>query len=269
MQWIRQNGMECLQFPSLARLPVVFHGIFPRYVTNSRGHGTSLNTGLRCGDPDQTVWQNRIKIRDSFGNGPMVFARQVHGAAVALWCATTFGIEGKEDHVYLNGDALATDRANHALFIQVADCQPVLIVDPVQQAVANVHSGWRGSIQNIIGSTIQKMTAAFGSQAKDLVCGIGPSLGPCCAEFINYRREIPARFWSYRLANNHFDFWRISLDQLIAAGVSLQNISLSGICTRCNQHLFFSYRGQRPTGRFAAVIGLRSHPLTKNRASDL
>lgn len=270
MQWTRQNGMDFLQFPTLARLPLVFHGIFPRFATNSQGRGILLNTGMRCGEPDQQVWQNRVKIRACFGNGPMVFARQVHGAEVALWHPPSSAMEKRPDHgVYLKGDALTTDCLNQALFIQVADCQAVLIVDPVRRAVANVHSGWRGSIQNIIGATVQKMTVTYGSQAKDLICGIGPSLGPCCAEFINYRQEIPSRFWPYRLAGNHFDFWRISLDQLAAAGVPVQNIALSGICTRCNQHLFFSYRGERVTGRFAAVIGLRSDSLFDEKARDL
>lgn len=270
MQWTRNNGMDCLQFPLLARLPMVFHGIFPRFATNSQGQHVSLNTGLRCGDPDRQVWQNRVRIRASFGKGPMVFARQVHGDQVALWRAVSCGNEEPPaDRVYLNGDALTTDCPDHALFIQVADCQAVLIVDPVRRAVANVHSGWRGSIQNVVGAAVKKMTAVFGSQARDLVCGIGPSLGPCCAEFKNYRREIPTRFWSYRMSNDHFDFWRISVNQLADAGVPLQNIALSGICTRCNPHLFFSYRGERQTGRFAAVIGLRSDPINKAKVRDL
>jgi purine-nucleoside/S-methyl-5'-thioadenosine phosphorylase / adenosine deaminase len=269
MQWTRQNGMDFLQFPSLTRLPMVFHGIFLRYAENSQGHRISLNTGLGCGDTDRQIWHNRLRIRASFGNGPMVFARQVHGTEVAVCRAKRAGIRDKALRVYLNGDALTTDRPDHALFIQVADCQAVLIVDPVRHAVANVHSGWRGSIQNIIGATVDRMKAAFGSQAKDLICGIGPSLGPCCAEFKNYRQEIPTRFWPYRGPNDHFDFWRISMDQLEAAGVPLRNINLGSICTRCNQHLFFSYRGERQTGRFAAVIGLRSDVTHHNKASVL
>jgi polyphenol oxidase len=140
--------------------------------------------------------------------------------------------------------------------ILVADCQPVLMVDPVNGVVANVHSGWRGSIQNIIGETVRRMAADFRSRAQDLVCGIGPSLGPCCAEFIHYEDELPEPFWRYRHSANHFDFWQASRDQLTDAGVRNENIHLPGLCTRCNPHLFFSYRGERHTGRFAAVVGL-------------
>jgi copper oxidase (laccase) domain-containing protein len=91
-----------------------------------------------------------------------------------------------------------------------------------------------------------------------MVAGIGPSLGPCCAEFVNYTREIPRRFWHYRVSECHFDFWAITRAQLCQAGVVADNVYTSEICTRCNPQAFYSYRGQRVTGRFAAAIGLRS-----------
>jgi copper oxidase (laccase) domain-containing protein len=89
-----------------------------------------------------------------------------------------------------------------------------------------------------------------------MIAAIGPSLGPCCAEFINYKDEIPRQFWPFRVDAHHFDFWRISRHQLTTAGLAQSNIHSSGICTRCNPHLFFSYRAARQTGRFAALIGL-------------
>jgi len=101
------------------------------------------------------------------------------------------------------------------------------------------------------------MVVEFECQPQNMVCGVGPSLGPCCAEFINYQKEIPETLWKYCGSDYRFDFWQMSLDQLTAAGVRPENISMAGICTKCNQHLFFSYRGERNTGRFAAVIGRR------------
>jgi hypothetical protein len=86
--------------------------------------------------------------------------------------------------------------------------------------------------------------------------GIGPSLGPCCAEFINYRKEIPKEYWRYMGLNAHFDFWALSRDQMLQAGMAAANIEPGGICTRCHTDDFFSYRAARTTGRFAAVIGL-------------
>lgn len=154
-------------------------------------------------------------------------------------------------------DALVTDIAGLHLVIQVADCQPLLLYDPVQNVIANVHSGWRGSVLNIIGSVVEIMAQRFGCQAQNMIAGVGPSLGPCCAEFVNFRKELPESFWKFQTGHNRFDFWEISKNQLIEAGVFETNISLSRICTPCNTNLFYSYRREKVTGRFAAVIGLK------------
>jgi copper oxidase (laccase) domain-containing protein len=123
--------------------------------------------------------------------------------------------------------------------------------------VAAIHSGWRGSVANIIGRTVAAMVETYGARPERMVAGIGPSLGPCCAEFIHYRQEMPEPLWRYKDDGCHFDFWRLSRDQLRAAGVADRRIETCGLCTRCRTDLFYSYRGEKTTGRFAAVIGLR------------
>ncbi len=260
MQWVRSNGLQYLRFANLAKVPGISHGIFLRSRWNHGREPVPFNAGLGCGTPDHDVWRNRQHIVSLMGNGAIgIFARQVHGRKVAVWNGQGAGWPQNTDEVVrLEGDALVTSTASAVLFIMVADCQPVILVDPVHKAVANIHSGWRGSIQNIIGETIASMTHTFGSKPDQLICGVGPSLGPCCAEFVNYRNEIPQTFWRYRLAQDHFDFWRISRDQLVGAGVPSANIEISGVCTKCNPHLFYSYRKERRTGRFAAVVGIHS-----------
>ena len=253
MDWIQDNGLTYLQFSMFAKLPRIFHGVF---LKQQRPHGKSqvFNLGLQCGTPDDQVWHNRQKMLNTFGNNMIgIYAHQVHGTQVGIWEA-----DPTDQVVRIQGDALITAKTSGALVIQTADCQPVILVDPVQQVVANVHSGWRGSINNILGHTIDTLKTQFGSRAADLICGIGPSLGPCCAQFVNFRQEIPEPYWKYRYFGDLFDFWQISVDQLLAAGVPSKNIALAQICTKCNQHLFFSYRGDQLTGRFATVVGIHS-----------
>lgn len=259
MHFIHHNGLAYVQFPALAALPGFFHGVFLKYDRKNKGADIALNAGLNNGDPDEKVWRNRRRMLSVFGSHIAVFAHQVHGNNVAIWRGlddprTTQGLK----YVRLQGDALATAHEGSALVIQVADCQPVIIIDPVQRVVANVHSGWRGSIQNVVGRTVEALVADFACRPEHLICGIGPSLGPCCAEFVNYREEIPEHYWSYKRDANLFDFWQISIDQLRAAGVRFEHIHVARICTKCNQHLFFSYRGERKTGRFAAVVGIKA-----------
>jgi polyphenol oxidase len=257
MRWLAQNGLRYLQFPALAVLPHYFHAIFLRDADPSQGAGIPFNLGLGCGTSDALVWANRQRMLSHWGNPTGVFARQVHGVEVGIWEADEEK-QPRKNTVQLNGDALITHRSLSALVIQVADCQPVILIDPVRQAVANVHSGWRGSIQNIIGHTIAAMTSRFGSRPADLMAGIGPSLGPCCAEFINYRQELPESCWRYRMPGDRFNFWQLSVDQLSMAGVLAHHISVAGICTKCNPHLFFSYRAEQQTGRFASIVGIKA-----------
>jgi YfiH family protein len=247
--------MRYLQFPALASLTDFFHGVFLRTALDSEGRIKSFNIGINCPDPEPVVQRNRKRMLTCFGQPAGVYARQVHGTEVGVLIRT--GPEQSQGDIRISGDALVTARRDSALVIQVADCQPVVIADPVAKVVANVHSGWRGSISDVIGRTIKTLTTGFGCRPQNMVAGIGPSLGPCCAEFVNYRQEIPDRYWQYRQSGDRFDFWQLSIDQLTRAGVPLSAISVAGMCTKCNQHLFFSYRGQRQTGRFASVIGIR------------
>lgn len=260
MRLIQGGGLNCLQFPALAKLPGFFHGVFLRHAADGQGRNATFDLGLGNGSPDLDVWQNRAKMLGFFGPDYCgVYARQVHGKEVALLQDCNIPtLSGSNHAVQLNGDALITDVAGAALVIQVADCQPIIIIDPLTGAVGNIHSGWRGSIQNIIGETVGRMVAEYKCRPENLVCGIGPSLGPCCAEFVNFKDEIPHAFWRYRRAGALFDFWQISIDQLIETGVRPENISLAEMCTKCNRHLFFSYRREQLTGRFAAVVGIRS-----------
>ncbi len=250
------QNISYLQFPHLSEYADIRHGIFTRQGGFSKGCFQGLNVGMGNGDNVDHVVQNRKAISGCMGNSELVFANQVHGTTIASSPESGSLDSGLLAGKFESADALITDSPGKTLVIQTADCQAVLIYDPVQTAVADIHSGWRGSIQNIIGLTVQAMIKKFGSDPKDILAGIGPSLGPCCAEFTHYRAEIPKAFWSYKNRANCFDFWAISRDQLTDAGIPANHIVSSNLCTRCRTDMFFSYRKEKTTGRFAAVIGI-------------
>lgn len=251
----RDNDVPFFEFPNLAGLPGIRHGVFTRSGGRSRAPYASLNVGLGVGDRTDAVTFNRALVSRCLGDLRMVFIRQVHGAGVVV--LKDVGTGSADPDAPHTGDALVTDIPRTGLVIQTADCQAVMLCDPRKRVAANVHSGWRGSVQNIIGKTVHAMISHFGCDPADIQAGIGPSLGPCCGEFIHYRNEIPKAFWKYKGENSHFDFWAASRDQLSATGVPEENIFSSRLCTRCRTDLFFSYRGERSTGRMAMVIGLR------------
>lgn len=252
---VEENGVPYYQFESLAAIPGIFHGCFTRHGGTSPPPFSSLNVGFGLGDADGNVRANRRLIRRCFPARRLHFARQVHRTRVLVVDGEAVGEDAPEPRPADTGDAMITDRAECGLVIQVADCQAVLLADPRRCVVAAVHAGWRGSVRNILGSTVAEMTRRFGCRPADMVAGIGPSLGPCCAEFVNYRREIPEALWPYKDAHDRFDFWSVSVRQLCRAGLREDAIEKSGLCTRCRTDLFYSYRGEKTTGRMAAVIG--------------
>lgn len=137
-----------------------------------------------------------------------------------------------------------------------ADCQAALLYDPVQKAIGNVHCGWRGSILNIYEEVVMQMNALYGSQPRDILVCISPSLGPMAAEFIHFKKELPESFWKYQVKPTYFDFWEISKRQLLEVGILEKNIEIAGMCTYTNQKDFFSYRRNKLTGHHGTCIAL-------------
>jgi hypothetical protein len=253
----RQSGVYLFKFHLLEAVEGLCHALYSRLGGYSPAPCDSLNLGYTESDTKENVRANRELAAACLAGGkPLSTVRQVHGTTVISVKRIDAGKRPRRWLADTRADAVITDMPGLFLTIQVADCQAVLLYDPVRAVAANVHSGWRGSIQNMAGKTVDKMKIGFGCNPKDIRAGISPSLGPCCAEFVNYEKEIPEAFWGYKDRDHRFDFWEITREQLKRAGLADTHIETARICTRCNPHLFFSFRRDRNTGRFAAAIGL-------------
>ena len=264
MIYVNRNGVRFFQFENLQQYPTIRHGIFTRHGGHSTGDFQSLNVSHGLGDSAEHVLKNRNRISQVIEGQDLVFLKQVHGDQVVILNSGDADSYGGIHQAFGTGDAIVTNVSGKFLTTQLADCQSILLYDPIRHVVANVHSGWRGSIKIILGRTVGAMKKYFKCHSADLIAGIGPSLGPCCAEFVNYQKEIPRIFWRYKSDDDHFDFWTLSLDQLAHAGVRGENIENSRMCTKCSPQTFFSYRGEGRTGRFAAVIGIKRTAFTSD-----
>ncbi len=209
-----------------------------------------MNVSFNVGDGSQNVLENRQRIKEAFGVSRLVSANQVHGNNILF-----ISQQPSSDVEEQGYDAIISAAKGVAFMIQQADCQAVFLYDPVRHAAGIIHAGWRGSVQNIIGDTVRAMKENLGVKPANLYAAVSPSLGPCCAEFINYQKELPQMFKKYRVRENNFDFWSISRDQLVNASVKPEKIDIAGICNLCNPD-FYSFRREGITGRFASVIGL-------------
>ena len=248
--------METLKFPNLSAIQGVQHHIFSRHGGCSQGDYASLNLGLGVGDDAGAVRQNRRIVSGYLKTACLVFSNQVHGAKVLTVEQRNIS-DGVPEMLHAGtGDAMITNVPGIALVVLIADCQAVMMADPVKNVIANVHVGWRGNANHIIRRTIAEMRSRFGCDPADLQVGISPSLGPCCAEFVNFANEIPETYWHHKDRRNRFDLWALTREQLSLESVLPGNVHISGICTRCRTDTYFSYRAGKITGRFGAAIQL-------------
>jgi len=229
--------------------PRVWAGTFNRMNGVSTAPYDSLNTGFHVGDDLSCVQKNREIIRRAVSADFLVSACQSHGDRIAH--VTSYV---PEDHL-LNVDGLITHVKGLAIMIQHADCQAVGLYDPLNSVIANIHCGWRGCVNGIVGKAVQEMVKTYGTDPSAILAFISPSMGSCCGEFRAWREIFPLRFEAYMVKPAYFDLWGLTRDDLIGAGLSAANIVISNICTVCSRE-YFSYRRERNTGRCATVMVL-------------
>lgn len=257
-----------LQTSVLADQAIV-HAFTTRLGGVSVGPYESLNLTWSRGDDKDHVAENRRRVTQTLGLDQLVFANQVHGHTVLKVDAAPTDVWSAGE-----GDALMTDVPGLGLCAQTADCVPILLFDPDNNAIAAVHSGWRGTIENIAGETIQAMNQAYGSKPEDLKAVIGPAISK-----ENYRvgpdvlEQFEALFGELddQLAGPKDDEGGAGLDvaevcyrQLIAAGVTVRHIGRTGQCTFAEDQYFFSSRRAARDGHpgqfggQCGIIGLKA-----------
>lgn len=150
-------------------------------------------------------------------------------------------------------DAAVTTTAGLMLVVRVADCVPLFLVSP--RGIGVAHAGWRGTVAEIGRRTVEELAALTGDEPDAMQAFIGPSIGPCCFEVgaevaeafpAAFRLRPPPRWLGARrgaATREHVDLWAANADQLLRAGLRPDRVRQAGLCTRCHQHLFHSYRG--------------------------
>ena len=195
----------------------------------------------------------------------MCCARQVHGIRVQCIDDLPRAESGAPCRVCGECDALITDQPGITLLIRVADCVPIVLYDPVLRVVAVVHAGWKGTLADIAGATVARMCTHYGCRVRDILAGIGPSIGPCCFEVGS---GVAEQFRSASFgrscvrtgqAGARIDLPQANRTALLRSGLLQHNVETSGYCTACRLDIFFSHRGEKgKTGRFGLFAGLRS-----------
>ena len=211
-----------------------------------------MNMSYKVGDDPAVVSVNRKLFFSQFGIS-------IDNLAIPLQRHSDIVRRADTTGEYENCDALITDKSEVALIVTIADCVPIMLFDPIHDAIGLVHAGWRGTANAIVIKTIDKMRDEFKTDTKNVLAFIGPSAGVCCYEV---SEEIAVKFQNklvnYGKRKIFVDLKKENAFQLQQEGIVQGNIEISKHCTICEKELFHSYRRDgKIAGRMIAVICLK------------
>jgi len=259
----------------------VRYGSTTRHGGVSSGPWESLNLGLRVGDDDKAVRENRRRLAASLPRVPF-WLDQVHGrdvvevnearygyvAAVTSPAslqqpATGDGYVGAE-HAPPRADAAITTCPGVVLAIMTADCMPVVIADSEGRALGVAHAGWRGLAAGVLEATLGALRARL-PQASAWRAWIGPCIGQANFEVGDEVRqafvECDATAASGFIAGRKPGKWQADLAGLARhrlETLGVYAVEFSGLCTFERDDLFYSYRRSSTSGRMATLAWLEA-----------
>ena len=243
-----------LGYESLGSYSNIFHFVTTRHGGNSTDAYSSFNCSPFSGDKVENVIKNQELLFEdiSYNSSCLVIPHQTHGCEIAIIDEAFSKMNQVERDTELEGiDALITQLPNYCISISTADCVPILLYDKKNKAIAAIHAGWRGTIQNIALLTLQKMQKRYGTNGQDVVACIGPSISKESFEvgeevykiFADQGYNMNQISWfNNQTRKYHIDLWEANKSQLLSFGIPTTQIETSGICTYKNHADFFSAR---------------------------
>lgn len=253
-----------LSYPILEKTGIVKHGFSTRIGGVSEGIYSSMNLSFTRGDDENAVRENYRRMaktleveEDSFVLAAQTHTTNVHKVTVK-----------NRDENLQDVDGLITDVPGLCLVTSYADCVPLYFVDPVHRAIGLSHSGWRGTVGKIGQETLRKMKVEYGTDTKDVIAAIGPSICQDCYEVSEdvidqFKEAFDSKYWDdlfYQKENKKYqlNLWKANEIIMLEAGVKRENIAVTNVCTSCNSDILYSHRaskGQR--GGLAAFMALK------------
>ena len=251
------NGTEFIQFRKLLEFSNVKHC----YTLRKNG----INVQIKDGDKTDLL-NSYKKVADvlGFNYNNIVKPHQTHTDRVE-------SVNSASDE-FEEVDGVITNKKEIILCTTSADCTSLLFYDDNKKVVADVHSGWKGTLQKIGKKAVEKMIKDYGCNPKDIICCIGPHIRKCHFEVeedvmqmfkneFEYTSKINEIIETGRKVDGvqkyNIDTTLINKIILREAGLKEENIIDSEICTVCNSDLFHSYRvDKEQSGRNGAFIGM-------------
>lgn len=259
-----------LSYPMLENTGIVNHGFSTRIGGVSEGIWESMNLSFSRGDNEAAVRENFRRMAEAIGveAESLVFAAQTHTTNVRKVTTEDKGKGIVYPLDYQDVDGLITNEPGLCLTTFYADCVPLFFVDTVNKAIGLSHSGWRGTVGRMGRATLQRMKEEYGTEPKDVIAAVGPSICQDCYEVSEdviekFKEAFDKKHWEelfYQKENKKYqlNLWKANEIILKEAGVLEENIAVTNVCTNCNSDMLFSHRATKgERGSLAAFMALK------------
>lgn len=268
VKYTKGENVDYLQFKRLLEYPEIKHA----YILKAHDMSFRLGTNFRH---LESVKNNIEKVCNKLDIPLNTIIRPDYNHTANVR-AVDF-VDNSEEIPEISGkrfkdvDGLITDKTGITMMSTNADCNLILLYDPINKIVGNVHAGWRGTFEKIALNAINKMKEEYGSAPNDILCFLCPSIRKCHFEVDSDVKEWCERNFAYtnRLdeiiekgeikegkQKYYIDTVLINKILLEEAGIPHKNIIDSGICSVCSSDKVHSKRAEGDYfGLGAAFIG--------------
>lgn len=275
---IKSNGIEYLQFRKLLEYPEIKYAYVIGLDKSFKIYSNPINEEKQKNILAENSYK-KICEELNLNYNNVVNTNQNHTDNIKI-IDEKINEDEPDFNIYEDTDGLITNKKEIILSTINADCILLVFYDPVKKVIANVHSGWKGTVKRISVKTVEKMKKEFGCNPKDLICCMSPSIGKDHFEvdedvydiFKNEFKDIENKnndiyeHITKGEEENKINFqknkWHIDtilINRLILeyAGLKKENIIDSGICSVCNKDIIHSYRAHGlNSGRATQIIVL-------------
>ena len=217
----------------------------------STGPYAAMNLGDHVGDDPFAVARNRAILRERLDlPAEPHWLCQVHGCDLVRTAEHPGGCRA---------DAAMASAPGQVCAVLTADCLPLLLCDQAGTRVAAVHAGWRG----LAAGVVEKAVAALGVPPAEILCWLGPAIGPGAFEVgAEVRQQLLSgggETAACAFVPRRDGKWLANLYELARrrlARIGAERVWGGDWCTYSNARRFFSYRRDGATGRMASLIWL-------------
>jgi len=189
-----------------------------------------------------------------------IWMDQIHGNRI---CDISEGhrgnaVTGYDGIVYTH----SSSGRHPTLCVHVADCTPILAVDPSERIIGVAHAGWAGTVGHIAGNLMRAMKKN-GAHPSDILVCLGPHIGPCCYAVDSERADRfinefgKSGVVTQKGNTKYADIGLASYLDILGEGIPGDHIDFDRtVCTQCTGNEFFSYRrsGRAGLRELAGII---------------